>query len=588
MTLMIDENFKKQLAQRRERVEDLFYFENSKEIGRGTYGLVYKAVPKKQNGQFPNKEYALKMIEGQGFSMSACREIALFRELRHPNLICLQRVFLTNEKKVWLLLDYAEHDLWHVIKHHRTAKSKKVPIMVPRNMVKNILFQILSGMHYLHSNWVLHRDLKPANILLMGDGPPDMRGRVKIADLGFSRIYANPLKPMAELDPVVVTFWYRAPELLLGAKHYTKAIDVWAIGCIFAELLTAEPLFFCKEEDIKAQNPYHYDQVKRIFHLLGYPSDADWPDMKKMPDHQRLLSDARNEGTPIQTFPNSLHRYFDKWKINSQSSPYRLLVKLLTVDPTKRVSCEEAMNDIYFRKMERPPRETDDVFNKYPIPYAKKEQQMTVAPDQAQQQHQQQQVQMQQQPQMGQQQMMGQPQMVQPQMGQPPMGGAHPGVVAPDGHPHQMMQQQQHPQQHHMQYQGMHDPMQGGMDEGPQAKMMRMGNVPVGRYAPMPPPYGAPQDYHPQQGPPMVQMMQQPGPSGYYPQRPGQPTGAVPGPGPQGYMNPQMGMQMGMRAPGVPPQGYMPGRGMAPPQMGQQQPGPNQQQQQQWQQQYHR
>ncbi|EGT37959.1 hypothetical protein CAEBREN_03480 [Caenorhabditis brenneri] len=402
---MIDENFKKRLAVSRERVEDLFYFENSKEIGRGTYGLVYKAVPKHGNGRFPNKEYALKMIEGQGFSMSACREIALFRELRHPNLICLQRVFLTNEKKVWLLLDYAEHDLWHVIKHHRTAKTKKVPIMVPRNMVKNILFQILSGMHYLHSNW---------------------------------------------------------------------AIDVWAIGCIFAELLTAEPLFFCKEEDIKAQNPYHYDQVKRIFHLLGYPSDADWPDMKKMPDHQRLLSDARNEGTPIQTFPNSLQRYFDKWKINSQSSPYRLLVKLLTVDPTKRVSCEEAMNDIYFRKMERPPKETDDVFNKYPIPYAKKEQQMTY-----------------------------------------------------------------------------------GMNQY------------------------APQDYHNQQGPPMMQMMPQPGPAGYYQQRPGQ--APVPGPGP-GYMNPQMGMPMGMR-PGVPQQAFMPGRGM-PPQMVPQ-PGPNPQQQQQWQQ-YHR
>ncbi|CAB3407144.1 unnamed protein product [Caenorhabditis bovis] len=368
---MIDHAFKEELARKRERVEDLFYYENSKvRIGRGTYGLVYKATPKGNNPKYPQKEYALKMIEGQGFSMSACREIALFRELRHPNLICLQRVFLTNEKKVWLLLDYAEHDLWHVIKHHRTAKNKKVPIMVPRNMVKNILYQILSGIHYLHSNWVLHRDLKPANILLMGDGPPDMRGRVKIADLGFSRVFANPLKPMAELDPVVVTFWYRAPELLLGAKHYTKAIDVWAIGCIFAELLTAEPLFFCKEEDIKAQNPYHYDQVKRIFHLLGYPSDADWPDMKKMPDHQRLLADARAEGTPIQTFPNSLHRYFDKWKIHPGSNPYKLLVRLLTVDPNKRVSCKEAMEDPYFKT---DPKPTDDVFNKYPIPYAKKE-----------------------------------------------------------------------------------------------------------------------------------------------------------------------------------------------------------------------
>lgn len=69
----------------------------------------------------------------------------------------------------------------------------------------------------------------------MGEGPE--RGRVKIADMGFARLFNSPLKPLADLDPVVVTFWYRAPELLLGARHYTKAIDIWAIGCIFAELL---------------------------------------------------------------------------------------------------------------------------------------------------------------------------------------------------------------------------------------------------------------------------------------------------------------------------------------------------------------
>ncbi|CAD6196475.1 unnamed protein product, partial [Caenorhabditis auriculariae] len=114
----IDYGFKEELMRTRERVEELFYFEGAK-IGRGTYGLVYKATPKVQSKKYPAKEYALKMIEGQGFSMSACREIALFRELKHQNLICLQRVFLTSEKKVWLLLDYAEHDLWHVIKHHR-------------------------------------------------------------------------------------------------------------------------------------------------------------------------------------------------------------------------------------------------------------------------------------------------------------------------------------------------------------------------------------------------------------------------------------------------------------------------------------
>ena len=89
-----------------------------------------------------------------------------------------------------------------------------------------------------------HRDLKPANILVMGEGKE--RGMVKIADMGFARLFNSPLKPLADLDPVVVTFWYRAPELLLGARHYTKAIDIWAIGCIFAELLTSEPIFHCR------------------------------------------------------------------------------------------------------------------------------------------------------------------------------------------------------------------------------------------------------------------------------------------------------------------------------------------------------
>lgn len=176
---------------------------------------------------------------------------------------------------------------------------------------------------------------KPANILVMGEGPE--RGRVKIgemthvfiglcsschsfrtwlrcgcfsspaADMGFARLFNSPLKPLADLDPVVVTFWYRAPELLLGARHYTKAIgeqatppspaassplarslaaaltsapppapppppDIWAIGCIFAELLTSEPIFHCRQEDIKTSNPYHHDQLDRIFNVMGFPA----------------------------------------------------------------------------------------------------------------------------------------------------------------------------------------------------------------------------------------------------------------------------------------------------------------------------
>ena len=103
----------------------------------------------------------------------------------------------------------------------------------------------------------------------MGEGIE--RGRVKIADMGFARLFNSPLRPLADLDPVVVTFWYRSPELLLGARHYTKAIDIWAIGCIFSELLTYEPIFHCKQEDSKTSTPYHQDQLDRIFNVMGYP-----------------------------------------------------------------------------------------------------------------------------------------------------------------------------------------------------------------------------------------------------------------------------------------------------------------------------
>uniref|UniRef100_G3NFN8 Cyclin-dependent kinase 8 n=1 Tax=Gasterosteus aculeatus aculeatus TaxID=481459 RepID=G3NFN8_GASAC len=313
----MDYDFKVRLTGERERVEDLFEYEGCK-VGRGTYGHVYKA--KRKDGK-DDKDYALKQIEGTGISMSACREIALLRELKHPNVISLQKVFLSHaDRKVWLLFDYAEHDLWHIIKFHRASKANKKPLQLPRGMVKSLLYQILDGIHYLHANWVLHRDLKPANILVMGEGPE--RGRVKI--------------------------------------------DIWAIGCIFAELLTSEPIFHCRQEDIKTSNPYHHDQLDRIFNVMGFPADKDWEDIKKMPEHSTLMKDFRRN-----TYTNcSLIKYMEKHKVKPDSKAFHLLQKLLTMDPIRRITSEQAMQDPYFLEEPLP---TSDVFAGCQIPYPKRE-----------------------------------------------------------------------------------------------------------------------------------------------------------------------------------------------------------------------
>ncbi|CAF3971954.1 unnamed protein product, partial [Rotaria sordida] len=341
----MDFEFRAQQDQDRRSVEDLFEFQG-RMIGRGTYGKVFKA--KRKDGNDTN-DYALKQIDatGQSMSNSAIREIALLRELNHINLINLQRVFLSHEdRRVSLLFDFAEHDLWHIIKYHRAAKASKKTVPCAPGMIKSILYQILAGIHYLHSNWVLHRDLKPANILLMGDGAE--RGRVKIADMGFARLFNAPLVPLSKIDPVVVTLWYRSPELLLGSHHHTKAIDLWAIGCILYELLTLEPLFHCKQDDIKASSPFNRDALEKIFQVLGYPSDNDWPGIKQMPDHPRLSKEGFRA---IHYGHCSIEQWMKKVFPNGHPSfSLDLMKRFLTFDPNKRITAEQALTDPFFKQ----------------------------------------------------------------------------------------------------------------------------------------------------------------------------------------------------------------------------------------------
>ncbi|XP_078480336.1 LOW QUALITY PROTEIN: cyclin-dependent kinase 19-like, partial [Lampetra planeri] len=138
--------------------------------------------------------------------------------------------------------------------------------------------------------------------------------------------------------------------------------------CIFAELLTSEPIFHCRQEDIKTSNPFHHDQLDRIFSVMGFPADKDWEDIRKMPEYPTLQKDFRRT-----TYANSsLIKYMEKHKVKPDSKvfPPVLLQKLLTMDPTKRITSEQALQDPYFLE---DPLPTTDVFAGCQIPYPKRE-----------------------------------------------------------------------------------------------------------------------------------------------------------------------------------------------------------------------
>lgn len=205
-------------------------------LGEGTYGIVYKAQNKS------TKEIvALKRIrldnEEEGIPCTAVREISLLRDLHHPNIVRLLDILHT-EKKLTLVFEYLDSDLKKYLDTTNPAPSDGdvVVDLSPeyRELVKGFLYQLLQGVAYCHSRLVLHRDLKPQNLLV------SRKGELKIADFGLARTFAAPVR---SYSTEVVTLWYRPPDVLLGNKFYSAAIDLWSVGCIFAEMMNGRPLF---------------------------------------------------------------------------------------------------------------------------------------------------------------------------------------------------------------------------------------------------------------------------------------------------------------------------------------------------------
>lgn len=275
------------------------------------------SLPDRARDTKSNEIVALKRVrmdnEKNGLPISGLREITILSKCDHINVVKLREVVVGRSlDSIFLSLEYCEQDLASLIDN--------VPKGFSESQVKCIVQQVLRGLQYLHGNFIIHRDLKVSNLLLTD------RGIVKIADFGLARFYGGLVKPST---PQVVTLWYRAPEILLGAKTYDTAIDLWAMGCILGELLLNKPLLPGKTE---------IQQIDMIVGLLGTPSEAIWPGFSQLPAVQNFHLRQQPYNNLKDKFPNLT------------AFGLRLMNDMLMYNPSERKTAGQCLKSFYLEE----------------------------------------------------------------------------------------------------------------------------------------------------------------------------------------------------------------------------------------------
>ena len=287
-------------------------------LGKGAYGNVSKAKDESGNEIYALKEFSLRKeqeAKNEGIPPTAIREVYLLKELNHINIERLIDV-LHSSKYYTLVFEFIDTDLKKIIDGRKAKQEKLTP-----QEIKSYLYQLLKGVACMHRHKIIHRDLKPGNLLITKDNI------LKIADFGLARGCALPIRNFTNN---VVTLYYRPPDVLLGSTDYTTDIDMWSIGCIFAEMVILIPLFKATQDNM----------AETIFHFLGTPTEETYPKLEFLPlwDSEKYkfrfgiglrekLKDLDDEG-------------FD------------LLMKFLQIDPEKRISAEDALNHPYFNDLD--------------------------------------------------------------------------------------------------------------------------------------------------------------------------------------------------------------------------------------------
>ncbi|KAF3348271.1 hypothetical protein VD0002_g797 [Verticillium dahliae] len=295
-----------------------------KKLGEGTYAIVFLGRLRSD----PASLVAIKKIKIQkeyreGMAPDAVRELKHLQELQHPNIISLLSVFSSKDQNLNLVLEYLPlGDLEMLIKDTDNVRYGAADIKAWMGMLCRAVW-------FCHENFVLHRDIKPNNLLIAADGD------IKLADFGLARSFADPLQLMSNQ---VITRWYRPPELLFGAKHYSGAVDVWSVGCVFAELIIRHPFM---PSDTEVQ------QISVICHAVGTPTEANWPGVSKLPAY------TVPDGDPE---PPRGRDYFMSFFGSAGPDGVDLLMRSLTLDPSKRITARDMLRHNWWHAQPKPTR----------------------------------------------------------------------------------------------------------------------------------------------------------------------------------------------------------------------------------------
>lgn len=263
----------------------------------------------------------------EGLAMDAVREIKCLQELSHPNIIALEAVFSSKGQNINLVLEYLPlGDLEMLIKDIDGVRYGSADI-------KTWMCMLGRGVWFCHENFILHRDIKPNNLLIAADG------EIKLADFGLARSFSDPYRNMTHQ---VITRWYRPPELLYGARHYSGAVDVWSMGAVFAELVLRTP-FMAGNTDVH--------QLDLICQAIGTPTEDNWPGVSKLPDYVPTNAD--------QIRPASNRDFFMGMFGTAGRDGVDLLMSTLSLDPRKRPTARQILEHQYWLSEPPPTRKEE-------------------------------------------------------------------------------------------------------------------------------------------------------------------------------------------------------------------------------------